>query len=864
MGVVKGEEVHSLILFFSALHDVGKFSDSFQNLIPDLYYLLHGKRITLKYPVRHDILGQVWMDKYLVSRLCDKTGFPGLSFDPDSDPDDVRDLLLPFMMSSACHHGEPRQGDFSVRTLFSEQNHMDICLYTDLIWDLFCQSDSGVQTVISCDDMNLKIISHVSWVIAGLITLGDWIASSSQWFHHMSEPMELRQYWTTIALPSAMEAIRQTGLLSPPISSSTGLNHLFPSISSPHPMQVIAECCPLSEGSHLIILEDLCGNGKTEASLLMAHRLMQNGSEGIFFALPTMATANAMYSRIKDFYWRLYDSSERTPHLELTHSASNVMKRGFFSLSPSKGTDNCSHDEVDSGKESTSWLSDSRKKALLAQIGIGTIDQALMGILPIRHQSLRILGLCRNVLIIDEIHSFDPYMQTLICSIIEFQAGLGGSIILISATLPISIRQEFANAYRKGRQKQKTSLELMEYPLLTVVSDDTLKEYHPSPCRGVEVFKKKYSVRIISDFREISQIIRSTLDSGQCVAWIRNTVSDAVNSYRMMVEQVGREQIILFHARFTLFDRHMIEEHVIQTFGKDSSREHRSGKLIIATQVLEQSLDVDFDLLITDLAPVELMIQRAGRLHRHQLSEYYRSPNRGQATLVIFSPSLQGEIRDDWITQFFPKGSYVYPDHGRLYLSLVAFSRRKQITLPDDLRAMIEEVYGDDENGTSSLSRLPPGLLNTTLREMGKRKGDVSVGMMNVLSFSEGYVYDGIKWADDAYTPTRLSELSVPVFLGCMKNGGIFPLYGEGLLGWMQSEIFLKEGLLLRSAGDEEIIRAQVNGFPINQKGAILMVMKSADCGWMGSGWDNDGKRIEVRYNVKEGFCVHKDGMNEE
>lgn len=231
---------------------------------------------------------------------------------------------------------------------------------------------------------------------------------------------------------------------------------------------------------------------------------------------------------------------------------------------------------------------------------------------------------------------------------------------------------------------------------------------------------------------------------------------------------------------------------------------------------------------------------------------------------MIFSPSLQGEIRDDWITQFFPKGSYVYPDHGRLYLSLVAFSRRKQITLPDDLRAMIEEVYGDDENGTSSLSRLPPGLLNTTLRDMGKRKGDVSVGMMNVLSFSEGYVYDGIKWADDAYTPTRLSELSVPVFLGCMKNGGIFPLYGEGLLGWMQSEIFLKEGLLLRSAGDEEIIRAQVNGFPINQKGAILMVMKSADCGWMGSGWDNDGKRIEVRYNVKEGFCVHKDGMNEE
>ncbi len=215
--------------------------------------------------------------------------------------------------------------------------------------------------------------------------------------------------------------------------------------------------------------------------------------------------------------------------------------------------------------------------------------------------------------------------------------------------------------------------------------------------------------------------------------------------------------------------------------------------------------------MITDLAPIELMIQRAGRLHRHHLSEQYRSPDRGPACLIIFSPQLDKEIREDWVSRMFPKGSKVYADHGRLYLSLLALSNRKTIVLPRDIRLMIEEVYGNDAEGVDSFSRIPDVLKKSTLKEMGRRNGDASVGMMNALSFEAGYVYDGVKWADDAFTPTRLSELSVPVCFGRLDDGLISPLYGKGVSGWLLSKVMLHAESIVRSARDEECDKDRIS-----------------------------------------------------
>jgi CRISPR-associated endonuclease/helicase Cas3 len=475
------------------------------------------------------------------------------------------------------------------------------------------------KSMISYDEELDDLFKRSSWLLAGLAILSDWIGSNSE---YCSEPMSLDDYCNKIALPKAEEAINKAGVLPSAISSKTGMGALFPKIESPSPLQSHVSTCGLSDSAQLFILEEVTGSGKTEAALCLAPRLMEKGlAEGIFVALPTMATANAMYERLVKTY-RLMFSAEATPSLVLAHSARHLSDsfRHSIGLERSLGDEIYSRDEQAASAQCAEWLADNRKKALLADVGVVTIDQGLMAVLPSKHQSLRLLGLSRHVLIVDEVHAYDLYMHTLLCTLLRFHASLGESAILLSATLPIKQRQELVNSFSEGLEEKKHKLNDNSYPLITHSTANYLSE---TPLQIREGTRRKVTVKFIEDI-------------------------SAVDAYNSLSTKLGSENVLLFHARFAMGDRQRIEKKVLDTFGKKSDNATRKGKILVATQVVEQSLDLDFDYMVSDLAPMDLIIQRVGRLHRHS-----RKERSGTAILGIFAPLLTDNPTENWYKDVF-------------------------------------------------------------------------------------------------------------------------------------------------------------------------------------------------------------------
>ena len=308
---------------------------------------------------------------------------------------------------------------------------------------------------------------------------------------------------------------------------------------------------------------------------MLAHRLMSSGrADGIYVALPTMATANAMFDRLARTYRRLF-GSRAEPSIALAHGARGmhdgfrdaVIRGGRFEADYSSERDSSGEWETTASAACAAWIADDRRRSFLADVGAGTIDQAVLSILPTRHQSLRLLGVLRRVLVLDEIHAYDAYMQSEIERLIEFQAGLGGYVILLSATLPASIRTRLAEAFRKGVARDAADLVTSsEYPLATVCTRDGDA---CMPIAGVVDRARRLPVRFLRSVDEAYREVAAAAEVGHSVLYLRNTVDDALDAYRELTNRGLQAQ--LFHARFALDDRLKIEHRVLATFGKYST-----------------------------------------------------------------------------------------------------------------------------------------------------------------------------------------------------------------------------------------------------------------------------------------------------
>ncbi|MBI3065257.1 MAG: CRISPR-associated helicase Cas3' [Deltaproteobacteria bacterium] len=441
-------------------------------------------------------------------------------------------------------------------------------------------------------------------------------------------------------------------------------------------------------------------------------------------------------------------------------------------------------------------VADNRKKAFLAAVGVGTLDQALLAVLPSRHQSLRLLGLGRSVLIVDEVHAYDPYMHTLLRNLLQFHAAQGGSAILLSATLPRKTRQELVNSFRQGTGDVSFPLQVNDYPLFTHVNPAGGLEQPISARRGSS---RTVRVKIVHESATVETLVKEAAAAGRCACWVRNTVADAVSAYERLSRDLGEDNVMLFHARFALGDRLELERDVLRLFGKDSSHEDRAGKILIATQVVEQSLDLDFDFMVTDLAPIELIIQRAGRLHRHPRGA------RGLATLCILCPPLNAAPKSTWYSDVFPQASYVYPSHGQLWLAANMLIERGKFIVPDDARCLVETVYGEEEGDV-----VPQELRKRDLDADGKSRADISLAQLNGLNLDAGYTTTLNQWLEDTVTPTRVGAPTTTVRLARWDGTTLMPWFSTDRFAWDLSQVSVNRARIAEPSHHDKVLEAEV------------------------------------------------------
>ncbi len=862
-----GECLRGVLPFLLALHDLGKFSEPFQDAKPEIVAKLQGARPPRASDLLHDTAGYLLWRKWAAPRPDPREALllPQLHAlrhaDGEADRRDLDEVMQSWMAAVLGHHGKPPEERRLPADVFKglaneplARSRADAAAFALAARDLF--SPPRLETDLEVDALLVRV-KRASWWLAGFTILCDWLGSGSV-FEYRAEQQPLEAYWPR-ARRAAAGAVDRSGLAAAKPRASRGFGALFPGIDRPSPLQTTAAEVELGEGPQLFVLEDLTGSGKTEAALVLAHRLMSSGhGDGLYFALPTMATANAMDGRIQPLVGALFEGE---PSYLLTHSGPRLTDRDHLALGGGGGETAYSRDEQPTATRTASeWLSDKRKKALLADVGVGTIDQALLAALQSKHAALRLFGLHRHVLVVDEVHACDAYMLRVLCELLRMHAAFGGSAILLSATLPLQQRRKLTAAFAAGLGLRGAPLPSAEaYPLLTRFGGGRLLE------RAVE--PRPESARMLgigwhaSVDAAVARLVEAA-EAGGCACWVRNSVADAREAYDAVAAALGPENVTLFHARFALGDRLEIEQRVVGRFGPKSAEGDRRGHVVVATQVVEQSLDLDFDVMITDLCPVDLVVQRAGRLQRHA-----GRPPRSPPRIEILAPAWAEDPPAGWLGGPFRRTSRVYDDPAVLWRTVRELHGRDAIVLPRDARALVEAVHGEDA------AAAPASLLSRSDAAAGQAMSHASVAQNAVLKLDLGYLRDGVDWSSEARTPTRLGEPSTTVRLARARpDGSGADSWCEDVaphLRWPLSQVGVARRLVARPAAEDEALRAELEAMqPFVGDDVVTVILRQEGDGvWSGRALAEQVRGGAVRevpvrivYSAASGLEVHQGG----
>jgi CRISPR-associated endonuclease/helicase Cas3 len=740
-------EARALLTLIAALHDLGKFARAFQMKVPALWGEA-GAGLRNPDPHRHHSA-----DGWLIwhGENYDNNGI-GRELAPLLWPEGQRTLDA-LMDASVAHHGRPCSSDgggLRIRDLFGPG---EAAAHT-------CAKE--IAALLMPHPLTAhppkRIASQTFW-FSGLVTLADWVGSNQENFPYQPADRSLAEYWV-YAQEKAAAAIEVAGLdeaAPAPAKSFYDLTK-FRALT---PMQQWAQDVPLPQGPALFIIEDVTGAGKTEAAQMLVHRLMASGrASGAFWAMPTQATANAMYERQGDMIASLFSSGTK-PRLVLAHGQAKLSDCFQASVVCKDRQDDCyggnAEDETATAS-CTAFLAGDKRAAMVADVGAGTVDQALLGALPVKFNTVRLFGLANKVLILDEAHAYDSYMQAEIEALLRFQAALGGSAIILSATLPYEMRRKYASAWLGLKGNRLTLCKHDAYPLATVVGSADPVE---TPVEAAASSRRTVPVRLVHDFGVALETILAGAEKGGACVWIRNTVDD-VQTAAEALRARGVEPLI-FHARFAQCDRQAREIEVMKLFGKDGDAAARCGRVLVATQVVEQSLDLDFDCMVSDLAPVDLLIQRAGRLWRHTRAR----PDGLPMELAVLSPEPVAEPEVDWIKALLPGTAAVYRNANVLWRTARVLARKGAIISPEGLRELVEYVYDASEDAPEALAR-------ATSKAEGEAKAERGEAQATALEPAEGYC-PVAQWLDERKVSTRLIDNQMTVRLGRIVDGVIVP-----------------------------------------------------------------------------------------
>lgn len=526
-------------------------------------------------------------------------------------------------------------------------------------------------------DVELQL-PELSW-ISGLTSVADWIGSNVEWFalgerdqtlagHHEAALCLADQALDAIRWPRHHALLREPGSTDALVSRIVGKLD-----ATARPLQRKAD--ELLKGVQepvLLVVEAPMGEGKTELAFLAHLRLQAAlGHRGLYVGLPTQATGNAMFGRALDFL-RTF-GHELPLDVQLAHGGAFLDER----LVELRGINDDKADSV----RSSAWFSQ-RRRPLLSPYGVGTIDQALFATINVKHHFVRLWGLTNRVVVLDEVHAYDTYTGGLIEALLRWLKSLGCSVILMSATLPRAKRDGLLAAWGAD----PASAPELDYPRALLAEGGTVRGEH-FESRALDPIK----LQVLSeDLDAIAQHAAQLLSQGGCGAVVVNTVDRAQRLFERLHTLVpdADEALMLFHARYPADERSAREQAVLGAFGRDAQRPRR--KLLIATQVVEQSLDIDFDFLVSDLAPVDLLLQRAGRLHRHD-RKGERPPAHALPVFVVAGLQAQAlpELKKTgWASVYEP---YLL---GRTW---AIASRESRWQLPQDIDRLVQAVYGDGE-----------------------------------------------------------------------------------------------------------------------------------------------------------------------
>ncbi len=459
----------------------------------------------------------------------------------------------------------------------------------------------------------------------------------------------------------------------------------------PRPLQIaVQEALVQSRGEQfLLVIEAPMGEGKTEAAFFAAVRAAT--ARGLYIGLPTHATSDALHSRLTAFVEK---HASRTVHIALAHGAARALAAlggvtASVVLAPKVdlALDPVDEEGAEAAATQALWLTTGRRE-LLAELGVGTVDQALLAVLSTKHHFVKLWALAGKVVVLDEVHAYDRYTFGLLEELVEWLASMGSTVIVMSATLPQGTRTALVEAFQRGTESEVLPPDSALYPRLTLVTRDLLLTVPFAASRDsrMGIAAAPYPIEDLGHF------VLALQAGGGAVGVIVNTVSRAQELYEFC-RAAGAEPLLL-HAQMPLGERQNREAELIERYGV-GSKGQRDG-LVIATQVMEQSLDVDFDVLVSDMAPVDLLLQRAGRMHRH-----LRGGNRGPHNSAVLYIAGFGDL------EYGPhldamEGIY---DSYIMWRSWAALTMKPELRLPDDIDSLVQQVYDLD-----SSADLPPSV----------------------------------------------------------------------------------------------------------------------------------------------------------
>ncbi len=540
-------------------------------------------------------------------------------------------------------------------------------------------------------------------ILAGLISVVDWIGSDPALFPCAAEcgtpvGIGVADYWTH-AQDQAQKALEKLGWLpAVTFAYETRFDVVFPGFTANAIQDTVIGIVSGQTAPYMMIVEAPMGRGKTEAALFAADMAMCRGfARGMYIAMPTQATGNAMFKRVLDDYLKKRGHRGKL-NLQLVHGdallaqIADVKEGEIPEFKPEDIGDK-------SDLDAQSWFT-TRKRPLLAPFGVGTIDQGLMSVLQTKHWFVRLLGLAGKVVIFDEVHAYDAYMSTILERLLRWLAEVDCTVILLSATLPEARRKALARAY-SGRDDG----EYKRYPRITLAKPrhypDT-KGDDPPTCTEIPMEEPcRVDLRFATtDLPTLTETLQQRLENGGCAAVICNTVDRSIEVYKHLRNNLKDTECLLFHARTLQMWRREREQEVLRKFGKGekqadlpSANAHRPRRaVLVATQVIEQSLDLDFDLMVSEMAPIDLLLQRCGRLHRHP-----RERPMGLETpqfIVLCDAEAAGPPPES----FGKSIEYVYDRYIllRTWLALHQREKPQEIVLPTEIEALVEAVYGTE------------------------------------------------------------------------------------------------------------------------------------------------------------------------